>query len=185
MIRKQDAGYYMGTSTKEIEKFLGGYGIMCVRASQLDRFKNIDDLFKYKSNKINSAIVILYNSDINDMGHFVAVIKKDKDTIEYFDSFGYGIDEIGTIINRNEENKQPFLSNLLNRSVGLHKYDNIYYNSQKLQDTSTAVCAKWCIARIQGRTTDLDEWLKIFTHNKVLTPDEIVNNLIRIDRFLK
>ena len=49
----------------------------------------------------------------------------------------------------------------------------------QLQNNRSNICAKWCILRLKSIPTHLGQFQEIFTQNKKLSPDEIVDSLVQ------
>lgn len=136
---------------------------------ELIKYNNIDKaLGKF------GALILLYETSKN-YGHWVGVFKRDKNTIEHFDSYGlFPDDELKFIPEyfRDTNNERlPHLTALLYKSGY-----NIEYNDHKLQQKMKDVntCGRWVGMRLLLRNLHIDEFIKIFINNKCLNPDDIV-----------
>jgi hypothetical protein len=137
---------------------------------ELYNFKTIDDVFKpYDS------VVILYETKPN-YGHWVCLLKHGN-KIEFFDPYGFFIDDQLEFINkkfRKQNNEDfPILSKMLLDS----KY-KIVYSKAKLQKYSGDIssCGRHVTFRIVMRDLPLNEYVKLLKHNKY-DPDMIVTYL--------
>lgn len=126
----------------DIKKYLGNVKI--ISHQELKNYKTIDELMPNKKD----IVVIIWESKPN-FGHWTILLKyidedTNKNTIEYFDSYGYSINKpLEWIINKKIDN-EPYLLKLLEKS----NYD-IIYNSKKFQnkDNDIATCGRHCISR--------------------------------------
>ncbi len=138
---------------------------------EIVRFKTLDKLLgKHK------AIILLYMTKPN-YGHFCAVFKQNKDTISFFDSYGYKPDdELKFSSKKFRESNNQLLSHLT-RLMYESGY-NIDYNDHKLQSKKNdiATCGRWSGLRVLFRNLTNDEFAKLF--NKTgMKPDELVTAL--------
>jgi hypothetical protein len=56
----------------------------------------------------------------------------------------------------------------------------IVKSSEKLQNEKSFICGKYCILRMRSLPTPLNDFIKILSQNKVFSPDQIVDKLIRL-----
>jgi hypothetical protein len=107
-------------------------------------------------------------------GHWIAVLKLDKNNIEVFNSYSGFIDMELNYVPQNLQKvlneDYPHLTALLLKS----KY-NIHYNDHPFQSKSDniATCGRHCIVRALNRKMDIDEYDK-FIKSQELKPDEFV-----------
>ncbi len=104
---------------------------------QLKKYKNVDDLF---GDKDNCVILIPYKS--NNIGHWVCLIKRDNDVIEFFDSYG---------------NKPIYESRKIILDYLMKSPYEIRYNHHKLQKFGST-CGRWVILRILFSDKNEDEF---------------------------
>lgn len=118
---------------------------------------NLENIFSSRF----SIIIFLPNNDPSiNVGHFVLLSHLDDDTLEYFDSFAQEVPEIIQELAKRNDLK-------------------IRINKVKLQNEKSFVCAKYCLLRMQSLPTHLNDFIKILKSNRELTPDQIVDNLIK------
>jgi hypothetical protein len=121
--------------------------------------------FNYDLKKIfgerYSIIFFIPNPDkTNPVGHFILLSWLEDKLIEYFDSFA------------NEPH--PFVLELMEKNDLIIRVSKI-----QLQNNRSNICAKWCILRLKSIPTHLGQFQEIFTQNKKLSPDEIVDSLVQ------
>lgn len=151
---------------KDIHEITNGV-CLPMRYSDLEQVDNIDDLFK---NHI--AIMLLYQTETENLGHWVAVIKHPNNLIEVFDPYGLKIDEELKYskfnLRRHQGEIVPHLTHLLNKT----NY-KIIYNDVRLQkflkDVNT--CGRWCAWRTKVNDISLKDFQNLFTKNKFGDPD--------------
>lgn len=163
-------------SGKDIYNKLDGK-VNIMSYSDLMKYNNIDDaLGKY------GALVLLYESRDN-YGHWTLVFKRNKNTIEHFDSYGIIPDDQFDYIDPNflmkEGINEPYLTHLLYKSGY-----NVEYNDYKLQemDNNIKTCGKWVILRLLKRNINIDDFAKFFINNPMhndLMVDAIYNELFK------
>lgn len=119
---------------------------------------DIDKIFGNRS----SIILFIPNAENEeDVGHFVLLTHVTKNTIEYFDSFG--------------RLPHAFVMQLAKNNNNMY----ITYSTTKLQHKNSYICGKYCLLRMQSQPSSLDDFIKILLFNKKLTPDGIVDTLIK------
>jgi len=124
---------------------------------------NVADLFKD-----DSYAIVFYNNPNSPIGHWVACIKLDNDTIEIFNP-------AGTRSGYSLYDKK--LKNLFLKSGYL-----VVFNKVNLQDgPESQTCGRWVAARILGRHTPLNDWLQLFK-KKGVKPDEMIMKLIAVSK---
>ena len=121
------------------------------------------------------ALVLLYESKKN-YGHWTLIFKRDKNTIEFFDSYAlFPDDELKHIdIEYRRKNNQlyPHLTKLL--------YDsgyNIEYNDYLLQKKINGMntCGRHVVTRLYFRKMSIDEYINMIKQMG-MTPDEFVTH---------
>jgi len=133
-------------SDKDIIKYFGIEGQEAIILyKDLKNYKNIEELLP-----TNNSFKIFLIEDKPNSGHWVCLLRYG-DNIEFFDSYGEGIDEefkyipkfIKNMLNQNKK----YLTYLLANAPKKYKiiYNKIPY--QELND-GVSTCGKWCILRI-------------------------------------
>jgi hypothetical protein len=140
----------------------------------LNKFNNIESVLK------DNSAVILYEKQPKN-GHWVALIrnynrKRNRPTIEFFDSYGMFPDDEKKYIDNGflnqSDQKYNKLSELLVKASD--KYDiefNNYRLQKKTKDVST--CGRHVISRILLKDLDIDEYNKFMKSFKGYSPDDI------------
>lgn len=142
-------------SIGELEDALGNI-CKVIPYSMLEGYNTIDDLFENKE-----AVIILIES--KEGNHFITLLNK-KSYVEYFDSYGDGIDYM-----INKSGLEPYLTRLL-QTV------KVVSNKKQLQkmDKKMNNCGRWAYIRIILREMNLKEFQNLFSSSMNLSPDEIV-----------
>lgn len=140
--------------------------------NQLHQYNNIDDVLGH-----NTACFILYESKKN-FGHWCCLFKLDDNTLEFFDPYGYFVDDELDFIPENfrkiSNQDYPHLSYLLYKSPYSLSYNE--FNFQKLAK-NVNTCGRWCSLRLILRNYSLKEFQKKF-HK--INGDELVTLLTLI-----
>tara|TARA_R110000787_G_scaffold1972_2_gene8203 strand:- start:908 stop:1456 length:549 start_codon:yes stop_codon:yes gene_type:complete len=143
---------------------------------QLKNFDNIDDVLGY-----HKSVVILYQTTRTE-GHWVSLLAYDNN-LEFFDPYGYGIDEELKIIEKihlKEKSsggippESPYLLYLINKSNYIIKV-----NTKQLQQKSSDIntCGRWVSLRIRFRDVTLRRFIELMTKNKYYNGDFFVSAL--------
>lgn len=144
------------------------------------RFVKYDDLVKMKSYKDlfkgYDCILLLYNDpNINpNVGHWVG-LKRFKNDVNFFDSYGTKPDETLKEISYNYNNE---LCRLL-----LDSPYNIHYNPVKLQSDTTQVCGRYVALFFHYCEDNVDDFVKKLekmAKDKGITTDQLVVELTLI-----
>lgn len=148
----------------------GKVNVMTVKAAV--QKGSIDEVFGP-----HGAAVLLFETE-PDYGHWVALIRVDDDTVEWFDS--YGIEPNGELkmIPRDfaKESKQdaPYLTDMIEKGG----YTTVLWNQTPLQkhgeDVST--CGRWASLRVAFKHLALEDFIRLFLRQKQ-PPDMIVSYL--------
>ena len=164
-------------SNQDIENFLG-HSPNIIRYKDLKKFNSIDQALK------NGYVIILYETKQN-FGHWVLVFKRNKNTIEHFDSYGIKPDDeldfIKPIFKIINGTVKPYLTYLLLKS----KY-KVEYNEFKLQKMAPNIntCGRWILLRLLLKDYDIYDFKKILDKKlkeyKINNYDELVVKLIDI-----
>lgn len=144
-------------SSSEILQIIDGKANL-LTYSELEKYKTLDDaLGKY------GALVLLYQTKSKNYGHWVAVFKVNKNTVEFFDSYGiFPDDEIDFVpknFRRVNYKKFRHLDQLL-----LDSHYKIIYNEYKLQsdELGTNTCGRWVAVRLLMRKVSQQKFAKFF-----------------------
>lgn len=127
---------------------------------ELNKYDNIEEILKPFG-----ACIILYETKKN-YGHWVCLIERGNNNIEFFDSYGKMIDHQLKFIPEHfrVESKQKYtlLTYLLLKSG-----KKIEYNNYKLQSTKNDIntCGRWCAIRIKLKHINIDDFANIFISN--------------------
>jgi hypothetical protein len=125
------------------------------------------------------AIFLLYEMK-KDYGHWCAVIKQNKDTIEFFDPYGVFMDNelkwIPIQFRKVSNQYYPQLTALFYESP----YKNLTYNEHPFQHKGNNIktCGRWSACRIVFRDLSLKEFAQLF---KKANSDDIVTLLTSKD----
>lgn len=134
---------------------------------------NFDELLK-------TPVMLLYQSESQNIGHWTCLCKSN-DIIYYFDSLGKPVDEPLTWDTQKTIMKEPYLTNLINKSPYECIYNKIPYQKTSLQ---IATCGRHCLNWLNFHKTfnyDLDAYYEAMKHLKETCQksyDEIVSSLI-------
>lgn len=119
------------------------------------------DLEKIFGNRSSIIFFIPNINNADDVGHFVLLTHVSNDNIEYFDSFG--------------NLPHAFVMEIVRRNKGM----TITYSKRKLQNKNSYICGKYCLLRMQSQPSHLDDFIDILLSNKRLSPDKVVDTLIK------
>lgn len=170
---------YEPMSDADINYYFPKAKIMTV--NEISKYSTIDELLP---NDIDYVFVLWESS--KNIGHWCLLIKdKQKNLIEYFDSYGYfytaPIYWVGTGM-REKLNLKPYIKDLLENSSYNIEYNG--FNFQSKEDKKMSTCGRHCCLRLmtflKHKMTLYDyitlmKWLKKKTK---MTYDEIVSDLI-------
>ena|ERR1700722_16069459 len=122
----------------------------------LHKYKSLDEVFGGQNNA-----VILYESK-PQYGHWTAILKPNRDEVEFFNSYGTMPDEplghISKNFRRQTDQDFPYLSQLLIDSPYSLSY-NEYKLQKKADDVST--CGRHVINRIRNRHLPLKKYIDL------------------------
>lgn len=139
---------------------------------QLYKYKSLDSLLKPYG-----CVVILYETK-PAYGHWVCIIKHPNNTVEFFDSLGYFIDDELDIISMEfrKKNKEiyPYLTKLMLESGYKIIYNPIILQKDK-NDIST--CGRHVTLRLVLKDLSLNKYIKLITSDKNYDPDSLVTYL--------
>lgn len=136
-----------------------------VKYSDLYKYRNIDEL-------VDKPVFILFETTQKNRGHWVALFKEG-DTVYFFDSYGYDIEQQKKYVNKNMLIHTNYISQLLKKSP--YKVD---YNATKYQGPTSACCGRHCAIRIACKNLT-DKEYNHFINMKCdqyggATPDQLV-----------
>jgi len=160
-------------STQQVQK-VAGFAVQLFKYSDLLRYDSIDQVL----NNRFKAILLLYEFDFTDgnsSGHW-AVLFKNKDGINYFNSFGYipddfSSDTIPQDLRERFGQAQRHLSYLLSKTNA-----ELNYNEYIVQDDKANTCGRWCGYRLRQRNKSLYEFVEPF--KKAYEQDINIDDLI-------
>jgi len=146
-------------TSKDIEKITNNK-CKIVSYHNLETIKSIDDLLTN-----NGACVILYETKHN-FGHWTALIRQSPNTLEFFDSYGFQLDQE---LNYAKYNNIPYLSNLVKAS----NYNNIIQNKHRLQQYAHEIntCGRWTSLRVVMKNMPISDFVKLFSTDKSFNGD--------------
>ena len=118
--------------------------------------------------KNHTAVIVLLPSDHSDVGHFVALLGKEKGYIEYFSSLG-----------ESAEKEQKRLST---DKTLLHILGKRYqYNQRKLQQGKFSIqsCGMWVLTRVILQDLKLREFQQLFSRKVTInSSDDLVSIMV-------
>ena len=120
--------------------------------SELVNVNSLDEIFSPEGNAI-----ILYQTKQN-FGHWVALLKNETH-IEFFDSYGFKMDEELSFATYNNT---PYLTNLFKKSG-----EQLIYNDVRLQKFAHEIntCGRWTSLRVVLRDYPLNDFIDMFKSN--------------------
>src|SRR5579872_1188360 len=160
-------------------KYLSGNELLKIIKKKA-RIVSYPDIIKYKSlDQLlgkHKAVIILYEIEPN-IGHWVTLFKTKKG-IEFFDPYGYMIDDELTFIPKKFRDKSNQDKRYLTRLIYESKYP-VEYNHTHLQsdNTDVATCGRHIVTRLLFRKVPLKDYVKLMKAYKGFTPDTIVTLL--------
>ena len=148
--------------------------------NDLQKYNNIDEILP---NPKSYAILLYLNSP--NSGHWVGIMKPDKNTIEYFDSYGYPIDKPLSWISQEQNQKLGIHDNYLTNLLKKSGY-KIIHNTNKYQGNGgdIATCGRHCCFRIQCMKNknmslqDYDRMMKNTKNKMNMGFDDLVTTMI-------
>ena len=139
---------------------------------ELEKFQTIDEALGP-----HNAMIILYQSKQTD-GHWVSVFKVDDNTIEFFDSYGFKIDQQLPFFPYNlrvhNEIAVPHLTHLIENSNYKVISNDIDFQTIR-KDVNT--CGRFSSLRVKMRSTPLKSFQALLLNNKDNNPDFYVSAL--------
>lgn len=140
-------------------------------------YNDLDDLLG-----ANGACSILYMTSKN-YGHWTLLMRKDSDTIEFFDSYGGDIDSELNFSEPKYNQIGPYFVPGLSILFLASKYKQIEYSKTKMQfmNQNVQTCGKWCLFRYFTRHTSLENFLEIMSQIPIRERDqEMCSDLLNI-----
>jgi len=140
-----------------------------IRYQDIKNYNDIDELLS-----VNNVVFILFETKDN-YGHWT-VIYRNKNLIEFFDSYGVFIEKQKLFI-QDKDFIDPInhISKLLKKSPYQISYNEIPF--QNMKDKSIGTCGKWCIIRYLHRHKglyDFEKMIKTDSKKYNLSYDEFI-----------
>jgi hypothetical protein len=135
-----------------------------VKYSDLYKYKTIDDL-------VDKPCFILFETTQRNRGHWCCMFKEG-DTVYFFDSYGYDIEDQKKYVNKNMLIHTNYISQLLKKCN--YKID---YNATKYQGKTSATCGRHCAIRIACRNLNDKEYnhfMDMKCKQYGCTPDQMI-----------
>lgn len=161
-------------SILDIVKKVGRY-IPMVVYPDLWKYDYLEQILTKESTngyKGNNEAIILYQTGDN-FGHWTCIFKRPKSKngdIEYFDSYGYDLDEalpfMESYYRKVGKHLFPHLSALLLEYLERHPKAKIYYNNHILQGPKTTTCGRWVADRLINKDKTIDTYVKKYKNHK-------------------
>ena len=142
-------------SLTEIKKKIPEINI--IQYANLNKFKNIDEVIGK-----NGGCIILYMTGPT-FGHWVLLMKRNKNTLEFFDAYGITIDDELNFSNFHQGVQTPSL-HYLTRMIINSEYTNVICSSTQLQvqNNNIQTCGRWLIVRWMLKHMDIDSFINLF-----------------------
>lgn len=133
---------------------------------ELYAYKTIDELFSDCD-----KIILLVLTITDSMGHWVALFKN-KEGINYFDSYGVPPDYQFELLTKNKRKELNQIHNYLNQ---LLRNSNVIFNNITFQKPNTQTCGEHTTFRLHNYNATHTDYLNFFINNN-LEPDIFVSN---------
>jgi hypothetical protein len=133
-----------------------------IEYNDLKNATNLENLFR------NDTLVILYETR-KGFGHWVCLIKRGINHVDFFDPYGLKVDEELNIINENhirqndEGQVVPHLTSLL-QNGGYRVDENLTKLQKFMKDVNT--CGRWVVVRILLKHIEQKRFENLFCCNK-------------------
>lgn len=181
-VKKASVGTGIDSIIVDAEKFdLSGADILRITDNQtnilpyeeLENVSNLQEILQP-----HGAVVILYQT-AEKFGHWVCLLDKGNKNLEFYDPYGFDVDEELNIDNEFHLRQHqglivPHLSALIHK--GRYKVE---YNKERLQkilkDVNT--CGRYCALRIRFRDISMKKFNGLLKNNKHYPPDFWVSAL--------
>lgn len=157
-------------SGEEIKTIADG-AVNVVRYRDLQDFNSIDDVLGE-----HGAAAILFETRPN-YGHWCLLFKVDNDTLEFFDPYGYALDEQAQYVPKKFLHESGMDVAELSMLIAASPYDLVVNKDplQKLKDNINS-CGRWVGLRLAFRDVPLEVFQKLFYKQK-MPPDWYVTAL--------
>lgn len=99
----------------------------------LYKYKTLDNIFK------NGQCILFIPNNYSNIGHWVCIFKRDKNTVEFFNSYG----RPPMYYEERNNDGTHYLTQLICNS----KY-NVYYNPYEFQSEESSACGRHVISRL-------------------------------------
>jgi hypothetical protein len=124
------------------------------------------------------GVVILLYETKHHYGHWCALIKRNDNTVEHFDSYGYRPDDELDFIDSNfrdiNNERYPHLTALLYNSGYVIEYNDKQLQQHKKDYNS---CGRWTAMRIILRYISIEQFIELFKSDSVISSDDLVTLL--------
>ena len=142
-------------SNSDIENLIGKTNIFTY--PELENIRHIDEVFRKGKNGVETAIM-LYLTDDDKTGHWIALIKKGN-TIEMYDPYGNKPEKLNKEVGGAMNSSQKM--GLLREKVENSGY-NLIHNSKQVQPISPDIntCGRHAVMRVMFGHLPLDEYHK-------------------------
>jgi hypothetical protein len=143
-------------SNHEIDAWLRKNGILCnfYAYDKLDDNMELYDLFSR-----DGCAIILYNISDQNTGHWCCLIRHNKNTIEFFDSYASKLDANL----KYSRSKFPTITAILKKN----KVENVVFNNMRFQRMNNAIstCGRHCAFRVLMKHMPLEEYQQGFLNS--------------------
>lgn len=130
--------------------------------SNLYNIEDIEQAFNGKNN-----LVLLYEIS-EGVGHWVGLLKRPNNIIEFFDSYGLQVDEELNYTQNYYKDGEPHLTRLLKNSKYTYYCNKIRLQEEKRDDNT---CGRHIAMRIKFSDMDLITYTKFIKNNQYGNPD--------------
>jgi hypothetical protein len=130
--------------------------VVIILYEDLAKFQSIDQALGP-----HSAMIILYQSKKLD-GHWISVFKVDDQTLEFYDSYGFKIDQELPFFEYNLRQGVPHLSHLIQNSNYKLITNQIDFQTIR-KDINT--CGRYASLRVKMRSTPLKQFQALLLNN--------------------
>lgn len=141
--------------------------------SDFKKVKSIDQLFDRDRN----YIFIMYRSGLL-IGHWVVLLRRYNNIIEFFDSYGIMIDNELTWLPMDLRKKFSQTERLLTKLLIGSDY-KIHYNDYRFQGKKSMTCGRWCILRVVFSDLNENEFYKLIEKAKKIS--SLTNDQLAIE----
>lgn len=160
-------------SNKDISKFFGGK-VNVLTYDQVSDCQTIEEVL----GPDDRAVILYFWQTDPILGHWCAVFKTPRNTIEFFNSFGSVPDKtLNDIpIGFKKQHGEGFktLTKLLYNSP-----NQIEYNNKCFQANDSSTCGRYCVLRLCCADIPIEQFQHLFTSNKKKN-DSLVTALVQL-----